>query len=399
MSPELPAIRRRLYALAFIDEFAPLYALFTLWFNDNGISTGQLSVVFLLWAVLGIVLEVPSGALADRVDRRVLLGAAFGLRAVGMGVWLIWPSMTGLVAGAVLWAVHDSMASGAWEALIHDQLDAVGRAETYGVVIARIGQCTHIGLAAASGAATGLLAVGFDIVAIGWLNTAVHLVAIAMVMALPDVRWVAEQAEQPDESGWWGTLLSGLTAARRSRDVFRLTIVGGVVAGLFVIDEYVPLMARLRGAPDASVPIIVLGVWIGLILGGEAAARHPGIRGANLASAMVAGCAVMAFALAFDSPWALLAIGVGYATIELTWVVCDARFQAIAPVATRATVTSVRSLGEGVVGGLAFLFIAVRSEGDDPTAPLHLVVGVLALVALLVWKWVPPGDRQQQVPR
>lgn len=70
-------LRRRLYALAFIDEFGPSYAVFTLWFNDHDVTTSQLSIAFVLWAATAIVLEIPSGALADRVDRRRLLAACW----------------------------------------------------------------------------------------------------------------------------------------------------------------------------------------------------------------------------------------------------------------------------------------------------------------------------------
>ena len=34
----LPSLRRRLYLLAWVDEFGPIYAVYTLWFNDNGVS-------------------------------------------------------------------------------------------------------------------------------------------------------------------------------------------------------------------------------------------------------------------------------------------------------------------------------------------------------------------------
>src|SRR5690606_32963018 len=45
-------LRRRLYALSFVDEFGPVYAVWTLWFNDNGITTSQISTVFILWAAI-----------------------------------------------------------------------------------------------------------------------------------------------------------------------------------------------------------------------------------------------------------------------------------------------------------------------------------------------------------
>ncbi len=176
---------------------------------------------------------------------------------------------------------------------------------------------------------------------------------------------------------------------RRRPRLAQLTVVGALFGGLFVVDEYVPLLARSRGASDATVPLIVVAVWLGLLAGGEVAARRPDATGVSLATAVLAGTAAMAFALATDSPWALLVIAVGYGVVQTTWVISDAQFQAMAPSATRATVTSVRGMGGGAVAGLAFLVVAMRSDGNDPTPGLHWVVGLLAVTSLLVWRWIP----------
>lgn len=387
-------LRRRLHLLAFVDEFAPFYALFTLWFTDNGVSTSQISVAFVVWAIVAVLLEIPSGALADRVDRRKLIGSAFALRGVGISLWLIWPTTAGLVAGAALWALHDAAASGAWEAMIHDQLDAEGQALQYGRVMARVGQFSNVGLAAGTLGAAGLVHMGAGIDAVGWINVAAHVVAIVLVLALPDASWISRSSEPSD--AWWATLRSGVRTATHEPRLRRLTVLGGLLGGLFVVDEYIPLLARTRGASDAAVPLIVLAVWLGLLVGGEVAARHPQMRSTTLSSALLAGTAVMAVAIAIDSPWALAAVGIGYGATETTWVISDARFQATAPRATRATVTSVRSLGEGVIAGGAFLLIALAADGDDPTPGLHWVIGLLALVSYLVWRWVPEATTKQE---
>ena len=394
--------RRTLYALASVDKFAPLYAVFTLWFIDNDVSTSEISVAFALWAALAVVLQVPSGALADRLDRRKLIASAFALRAAGIAVWLIWPTVTGLVIGAVLWAVHDAAASGAWEAMIHDQLDADGRASTYGVVMARVGQFSNLGLAAGTIVASGLIQLGASINAIGWINVVAHGFSMTLILRLPDAGWVSRlddhrlgpsgstKIDEPTTySEWRHTLRAGLSASCREPELLRLTVVGALIAGLFVVDEYVPLLARARGASDAVVPLIVLTVWLGLILGGEVAARYPDVHSSTLATALLAGTAIAAVVIALDSPWTLAGIGVAYGATEATWVISDARFQAAAPRSMRATVTSVRGLGTGLVAGVAFLLVAALTTGDDPTPGLHWVIGLLALVSFLVWRWVP----------
>ncbi len=401
------SVRRRIYALAVADEFGPIYALFTLWFIDNSVTTSQLSAVFVCWSVLVVVLEVPSGALADRVDRRYLIAGAYIARAGGIVAWLAWPSMMGLAIGAVLWALHDAAVSGAWEALIHDQLDAVNQTRSYGVVIARAEQFSHIGLALGTVVASSLTAVGFGIDIVGWVNVAVMSLPAMLVLSLPNVRWVRDidstndavdstndEVDSTNDEGsswrsWWTTLRAGVNTVRHTPRLRRLGTIGALLGGLFIVDEYVPILARLRGASDTLVPILVLTVWLGLLAGAEIAARKPELSAATLASMLVAGAAVMAIALALDSPWSLVGIGIGYAAVEANWVAADARFQAAASRATRATVTSVRGLGEQVTGGIAFTAIGLMSRDDDPTAGLHWVVGTIALVAILVWWWLP----------
>jgi len=385
----LDGLKRRLYLLSFVDKFAPIYALFTLWFNNNGISIADLSLVFILWAVLGLVLELPSGALADIVDRRLLLGAACGLRATGIAIWLISPSLPGLIVGAVLWSMHAALVSGTWEALIHDELDAIDEAPRYGVVMARIDQSNNLGFAGSTFFAAAIIGLGASIEAVGWVNVAVHGVSIALVLRLPDVRWVTTGDKEGVPSGWWGALRAGSSAARHNPVLLRLLLIGSAIGGLMVVDEYIPLVARFNGASDATVPLIVFVVWLGLIAGGELAARRPDISSPTLASLVLGGTAIMAVAIAIESPWALMAIGIGYAPVQAAWVIADARFQAAAPSTTRATATSFRSLGVGLISAAAFLIVGLLAKGDDPTAGLHWIIGILALSAFAIPATVP----------
>jgi MFS family permease len=391
---ESVGLRRRLYLLAFVDEFGPVYAVWTLWFNDNDVSTSQISTAFLLWAFVALVLEIPSGALADRVDRRRLLATAFGVRAAAIAIWLIWPSFTGLAIGAAMWASHDALASGSWEALIHDELTAIGDQRHYARVMARIGQFSNLGIAAGTLLGAGLLSdrVGVGLAALGWMTVAAHAASITLVTTLPDVRWVAGDDEPFTYRAWWATLRNGVAEARRVRIVGKLIVLGALLEGLFLFDEYVPLLSRERGGSDAAASTIYLVVWIGLLLGGELAARRPTARGAGIGVALLAGTAVTATALLTDPVWTLALIAVGYAIHEVAWVPTDARLQERASPGTRATVTSVRGVGSNSISMLFFVVVAVLADGDDPTPGLVAALGMLAVTGALLIAWLPPAS-------
>lgn len=382
-------LRRRLYALAFVDEFGPVYAVWTLWFNDHEVTTAQISTVFLAWAAIAIVLEIPSGALADRVDRRHLLAAAFAIRAVGISVWLVWPTFGGLLVGAALWATHDALASGSWEALIHDELTSIGDERHYPTVMARISQFSNVGIAAGTmtGAALLRLEVGLDV--LGWLTVGAHVGSIALVATLPDVRWVTDTGEPPSLHAWWATMRTGVRQARTSRVIGRLVVLGALLEGLFLFDEYVPLLTRARGGTDWSAAVIVLVVWVGLLLGDELAARRPDLRGRTVGTAIVLGTAVTATALVTDAVWTLALVAVGYLVHELAWIPTDARLQERTDPATRATVTSVRGFGSATVAMAFFGIVALSSDGDDPTPGLLIALTLVLATGILLIAWLP----------
>ncbi len=382
--------------LGFVDEFAPFAVLFTLWFDDNGVSIGEISVAFAVWTVVAFVAEIPGGALADRMDRRHLLAAALATRAIGLAVWLVWPTFVGLLVGSTLWALHDAAASGSWEALIHDELTAEGNEGAYGATMARVGQASHIGLALAALVSTPLLGLGLSLAAMGWFTLALHVVPLALILTLPNVQWVVEQSRVAEAAERAAELENDATqsprgALRRALTDRGVLILAGVAAGLgglAIFDDYIALVARERGASDALIPLVFLSVWIGLVVGGEVAARRPDLSSRTLSAAIVFGGTCSFAGLAVGSLWALAGIGVGYAALEATWVISDARLQARVPAHVRATVSSVRELGVGVVFGLALAVVALMSIGGDPTPGLTALTGLIVAIGLAA-RWLP----------
>lgn len=382
-APDRRDVRSRLYLLSFLDEFGPLYALYTLWFADHGVDAATLTVVFVLWAVMQSLLEVPTGALADRWDRRRLVALAQGLRAIGIGVWLVDPSVRGLFVGAVLWALHTALASGAWEALVHDELAAVGIADRYATVNARCNQFSNLGILSSAAVAAALAAQDVDLRVAGWTTVALHVPAVLAVLSLPDVRHVIEAAAATEEDtpdSWAATMRRGLGVARHRPGVARLLVVGALVEGFFILDEYGPLLVRDRGGSDAMAAGMVALIFGGLLLGGELAARRPDLGARPAGAVLVVGMATAGAGLAWSEPWGVAGLAVGYAALELVWVLSDASLQATVPATTRATVTSVRALGGGVCNAVAFALVGLLASGTD-AAP-GLLVGCAVLVAV-----------------
>ncbi len=377
-------LRRQLIGLGFIDEFSPLYAVLTVYLAENGLDAAQIALIFTLWAGTGIVFEVPSGALADRVDRRVLLAVSFVLRAVGISLWLIDPSFSTVLVGAALWALHSALASGAFEAMIHDQLAAVGAADQYQATMGRIHQASVAGIASGSLLGAGLLAVDVSFEVLGWFTVLAHAASIAAVLVLPKAGAIEDDPEGLTFASWWRTLRDGLAVVRRRPMIRRLLLLAALLEGTYLLDEFVPLVADARGAGGSTIALLYFVILLGPIVGDEVVVRVEHLSGRVIGAILAGAYLVATAALLVDAVPALAAIALAYGGHEIAWVVSDARIQAGIDDATRATVLSVRSLGAGVSGMATFAGIGALSSGTDPTPGMVVLGSVLVVIGLFV---------------
>ncbi len=133
----------------------PLFIAFRVFFNarfyypvlgvlflDLGLSLEQYAILNAVWAVTIIVLEVPSGAMADLIGRKRMVVAAGFLMILEMlilgfapaGPLLFWF----LVGNRILSGFAEACASGADEALTYDSLPDADREHQWPAVLARL---------------------------------------------------------------------------------------------------------------------------------------------------------------------------------------------------------------------------------------------------------------------
>ena len=88
----------------------------------RGLSLGAIGVVFAVHSAVAIVLEVPSGALADLVGRRRVLLVGAALTAVSLLIFAAAQSVAAFCASAALLAAGRALISGSLEAWYVDSL-------------------------------------------------------------------------------------------------------------------------------------------------------------------------------------------------------------------------------------------------------------------------------------
>ncbi len=254
------------------------YPVLAVLFLDLGLSATQYTLLNFAWAIVIVVAEVPSGALADRIGRRPLIVASAVCMVLEMSLLLVAPRNGGLalllfcLANRVLSGLAEALASGADESLAYDSLAAESRSHEWPDVMADVMHWQSLGLCLAMliGAAVydphlvnSLIALfGSDLridqglalrfpIALNLVSAAIVL-WLAIGMREPAAMDTPARAHQHATNNWQSIVDAGAWILRTPVALF--VIIGGVL-----IDSVVRLFLtfgsafyRLIDLPEAS---------------------------------------------------------------------------------------------------------------------------------------------------
>lgn len=381
--PPATAVRRlttTLYGYSFLDECVLLYPVYTLLFSDTGLSVWQISSLFALWSLTGVLLEVPSGAWADAVSRRLLLWLGPLLTAAGFALWVLVPSYGAFAVGFVLWGARGAFVSGALEALVYEELERLGAAERYAGLMGRSRAVGLVAVMTAMGLAGPVLARG-GYGAVGAASVLACVASAVTATAFPEHR----SAAADDAGSGAATLRAGLARIRREPSVRGAILLVPAVAAVWgALDEYTPLLVRETGVPDARVPYLLLLIWAGATAGSLLAGRFErlGIRG--LAWLLGVAAVALAAGAAAGTPLALGLVAVAFGGFQLATVLADVRLQRRLDDTGRATLTSVAGLGTELVTVAVYAGYAAIASGAAHSTAFVLFSLPYALTALVL---------------
>ncbi|MFX0573348.1 MFS transporter [Nocardia nepalensis] len=421
-----------------IGELIPLYALYAVLFADHGLGTGQISSLLAIWSATAFLLEVPSGAWADTVSRRVLLVLSGVLLTAGFALWTALPTYSGFAVGFVLWGTSGALVSGTFEALLYDELVARNAQPAYPRIVGYARAASEAAVVVAIFVATPLYIWG-GYPLLGWCSVAIAAVHTLIGLTLPSAPKavsaaavedleddVAEDdsasssamaarsatgravmaAALPTQSRPFATYLNmlrtGVGEAIRVRAVRNGVALGALLSGITAFDEYFALLAEEVGVATAVVPLLVGVTVIGSLVGSMLAGRTEGASARTIAIALgfggvlfVGGALVAGLAVRWPGAVYVLAglgftaIGASYGIVYNAGVVAGARLQDAIEGPARATVTSVSGLAAEVVALAVFGFAAMATMWLSMSTTLALLGASMLLIAMVTPGWLP----------
>ena len=366
----------------FLDTFVLIFPFYTVMFAEHGMSPAQIGIALAAWSLTGVALEIPTGALADRVSRRWLLFAAQVFRGAGFLVWALWPGFWGYLIGFVLWGVKSALVSGTFEALLFDDLKAEGREQDYARAIGRAQTGRFMGLMSAALIASAIAGVGNY--ALTLISSASSLVGAASALLLPK----APRAARAQRTDYLGVMRRGVVEAVQRPGVLSILLFIALMQALLAAcDDYWQIFGRDVGLERSQIALFVAALGAGQAGAAVIAHRAPLTRSWALPVWVAAAGLVLTAAAGVFEPFVSVPLAVLFTAMCIVALVqADARFQHALSGEARATVASVKGFASQCSITLLILnFGLVAHISDYRTAFLVQGVALTLLGSAYVW--------------
>lgn len=266
---------RLLYAYWFLRDFQlwiPVWIVFlTL---DRGFSLTQVTTAEGLFLVGVLLLEVPTGAVADRYGRSVSMALGAVVLGAAILIFAFTTSFPVLMASFLLWSVASALMSGADMALLYDTLKAAGREAQYEKLAGRGMAFTWSGVVFAT-LLGGPFAAVFNTQATMFLGAVTCLATGAVALSIWEPPHIKEGASQP----YFQSIGAAFSEAWRAVDVrIVIMLAGTAFAALeavhYLIQPYLVNRDIEVGVMFSllQVPILLAGLG-GALLAGRVSGR------------------------------------------------------------------------------------------------------------------------------
>lgn len=376
---------RLFVAQAFVANAIVIYPLYAIMFTERGsLSVSDVSVLFSIWTAAALVFELPTGLIADRYPRKYVLVVGELINMMAFLVWLVSPTFLGYAMGFVLWGAAYALKSGAYQALLYDELANTGRTKDYTKTMSHIRAAEFSGMLLAFVVASLLSIQRVDYNLLLIISMATGVLSAGLLLLFPDVR--NRQTDTILESQP-NLLRRALKIVVRNPQVRIIIAWLAIIAGFIGwYEEYTPLFDATAGIATKYIPLVISGALLLNIVASLVAPRfEKGGLPAKAALVLGAGVLVICSTLGWWLPVIVLLAHGGLILLRVLRILLDAQLQHAADGSVRATLGSIAGLlSYPVTIGVALGFALLSAQGQGLMPFRWIGVAILISGALLL---------------
>ncbi|MGH9111952.1 MAG: MFS transporter [Acidimicrobiales bacterium] len=399
---QLAALTRRFVVLSALRWFPTglLIPLTAVLMQSRGLSLAEIGLVAATQGVVVVLLELPTGGLADALGRRPVLLAASAFDVAAVALLLVAHSPAGFLVAAVVQGAFRALESGPLEAWYVDASLAVDVGADIERGLARA--TTALGFAIAGGALATAGLVAFA--PLGDADALAVPVAIALGLRFVDMAGIARFVIETRRSiGLAGARASVVVAPKVVRSTVRLVASSPALLALVAIELLWgagmvgvelfsgPRLVDLLGDPEQGVAVFGVAAALGWVVCAAGSAltgrltsrpgREPARAGAVLRVAQGAAVGVMAV---LGGPLGLVTGYLGFYLVHgAANVVHHGMVHRLVDADHRTTVLSAHSLASRLGGAASAVGLGVLATATSIPLALALAAVLLAAAAPL----------------
>lgn len=248
---KLSTFTKLFYLFMFFIDFIFIYAVEKLFLLNRGINLTQIGILLFLWSAMTIVLEVPSGAIADRWSRRkmlILSGIFFSLCYL---VWIFSYSFWLFLFGFFLTTLGGTFVSGTLQAYVYDYLKHSGRETQFEKIWGRGNAMRTLGIGVAVALGGFLSEISYELTL---LLSSLSVLSISLIaFILPEIKAV----KSTEEVKYWQFVKNSVNTVLNNKVLLRLMIYTAIVLALLAnLEEFNDVYLNLLGFRRSMIGLI-----------------------------------------------------------------------------------------------------------------------------------------------
>jgi MFS family permease len=371
------SITNKLLAMKFFSEFILIYPITTIMYGTYGhVNAGGIGLILGLALASSVVLEIPTGILADKLPRKYVLLASVFVKILALTTWLTVPNFRGYLVAATLFALSDACESGTLQAYLYGALGEKNK-KSFGKFWARISALVSIAYTVAY-TLTSIVGIHYPLLIM--LSILPCVIAFFIGISLPlDEVYTGSQRVRPK------VFASAVGHIKKSPDLIKLIIGGIVIVALAeVIIEYISLYYNQVGVSVRLVPIMMAATNL---LG--AAAYWSLYKWDKLLNkfqlvllVMVSGFFIISFSGGVI--WAVIGVLIFTRYIRVLQVQYESNIQHLANDEARATISSIGSFASSLLGAIIMASIGLSATNNSIIRSMRIALLAGAFLYLII---------------
>lgn len=217
--------------------------MYTVIINDEFQSPLILSTLLAVWSLTVVILEIPSGALADYWNKKHVAIIGQASKVITCLIWFFFHSYPAFLIGFIFWGIQESFCSGSVDALLYEETERHGGKSAFEHYYSWCYRLTTIAVTAAIFSGAYLYRVQPVLVFIISISTSLLGLVFAFLFPATII-----PPEERRKQGYFGIIRDALVQARGNPVILRLFIYSiGYVTVIGVIEEYIPVYLQALG--------------------------------------------------------------------------------------------------------------------------------------------------------